>query len=68
MILGIVIVHRQLVAMVRMNGVQLHPFDLHIIINLVECNPSIKNAHNWIPICLPHFNDALVIQIINPQV
>ncbi|VDN59784.1 unnamed protein product [Dracunculus medinensis] len=57
-ILGIVIVHRQLVAMVRMNGVQLHPFDLHIIINLVECNPSIKNAHNWIPICLPHFNDA----------
>lgn len=57
-ILGVVIAYRQLVAVVRMKGIALHPSDLHILINLVECNPSFRNADNWIPICLPHFNDT----------
>ncbi|VDM46223.1 unnamed protein product [Toxocara canis] len=57
-IFGLVLAHRQLVAVVRMKGIALHPSDLHILINLVECNPSFRNADNWIPICLPHFNDT----------
>lgn len=57
-IMGLVIAHRQLVAVVRMKGIALHPLDFHILVNLVECNPSFRNADNWIPICLPHFTDT----------
>uniref|UniRef100_A0A914ZNT0 Vacuolar fusion protein MON1 homolog n=1 Tax=Parascaris univalens TaxID=6257 RepID=A0A914ZNT0_PARUN len=57
-IFGLVLAHRQLVAVVRMKGIALHPSDLHILVNLVECNQSFRNADNWIPICLPHFNDT----------
>ncbi|KAL3982989.1 Trafficking protein Mon1 family protein [Acanthocheilonema viteae] len=41
-----------------MKGIALNPCDLHLLINLIDCNPSLKNADNWIPICLPHFNDT----------
>ncbi|VDK57011.1 unnamed protein product [Anisakis simplex] len=57
-VFGLVLAHRQLVTLVRMKGIALHPSDLHILINLLECNPSFRNADNWIPICLPNFNDT----------
>uniref|UniRef100_A0A8R1TTQ2 Vacuolar fusion protein MON1 homolog n=1 Tax=Onchocerca volvulus TaxID=6282 RepID=A0A8R1TTQ2_ONCVO len=55
---GLVIANRQLITVVRMKGIALHPCDLHLLINLIDCNPSLKNADNWIPICLPQFNDT----------
>lgn len=54
---GLVIADRQLVTVVRMRGVPLNSCDLHLLINLIDCNPSLKNADNWIPICLPQFNE-----------
>ena len=33
--------------------------DLQLILNLVAANDSLKqNAANWIPLCLPAFNDG----------
>lgn len=58
LIMGLIVAHRQLVTVVRMKGVSLHPFDLHILLNLVECNPSFRHAENWVPICLPHFDES----------
>ncbi|VDK86379.1 unnamed protein product [Litomosoides sigmodontis] len=50
--------NRQLITVVRMRGIALNPCDFHLLINLIDCNPSLKNADNWIPICLPNFNDT----------
>ncbi|VDD94196.1 unnamed protein product [Enterobius vermicularis] len=58
LIMGLVVAHRQLVTVVRLKGLALHPFDLHILLNLVECNPSFRHAENWVPICLPHFDES----------
>lgn len=58
LIMGLMVAHRQLVTVVRIKGVSLHPFDLHILLNLVECNPSFRHAENWVPICLPHFDES----------
>uniref|UniRef100_A0A915PJN9 Ribosomal protein L2 C-terminal domain-containing protein n=1 Tax=Setaria digitata TaxID=48799 RepID=A0A915PJN9_9BILA len=55
---GLVVANRQLITVVRMKGIPLNPCDLHLLINLIDCNPSLKNADNWIPICLPQFNDT----------
>lgn len=55
---GLVVANRQLITVVRMKGIILNPCDLHLLINLIDCNPSLKNADNWIPICLPQFNDT----------
>uniref|UniRef100_A0A0R3RXN0 GRIP domain-containing protein n=1 Tax=Elaeophora elaphi TaxID=1147741 RepID=A0A0R3RXN0_9BILA len=55
---GLVLANRQLITIVRMKGITLNPCDLHLLINLIDCNPSLKNADNWIPICLPQFNDT----------
>uniref|UniRef100_A0A1I8EMY6 Vacuolar fusion protein MON1 homolog n=1 Tax=Wuchereria bancrofti TaxID=6293 RepID=A0A1I8EMY6_WUCBA len=55
---GLVVANRQLITVVRMKGITLNPCDLHLLINLIDCNPSLKNADNWIPICLPQFNDT----------
>lgn len=60
LVYGLVLAKRQLVTVIRMKGVALNPCDLHLLINLIDCNPSLKNADNWIPICLPQFNDTYV--------
>ncbi|VDM95875.1 unnamed protein product [Thelazia callipaeda] len=48
----------QLITVVRIKGVALYPCDLHLLINIIDCNPQFKHADNWIPVCLPHFNDT----------
>uniref|UniRef100_A0A914UUA6 Vacuolar fusion protein MON1 homolog n=1 Tax=Plectus sambesii TaxID=2011161 RepID=A0A914UUA6_9BILA len=57
LVFGVIVVRRQLVTMVRMKKYALHPADLHIVLNLVACNPSFKNVESWSPICLPRFDD-----------
>lgn len=48
----------QLVTMVRLRKYTLHPSDLHLLINLIQSNPSFRNAESWSPICLPRFDDT----------
>uniref|UniRef100_A0A0N5ARU9 Vacuolar fusion protein MON1 homolog n=1 Tax=Syphacia muris TaxID=451379 RepID=A0A0N5ARU9_9BILA len=63
LIMGLVVSYRQLVTVVTVKnkGVTLHPLDLHILINLIECNPSFCNSENWLPICLPHLNESVFL-------
>lgn len=62
MTFGFVIAHRQIVTIVRYKKYNIHPRDLHILINLVSGNASLQltEAQTWSPICLPKFNDTLV--------
>jgi len=56
LVFAILLVHGQLVALVRMKKLYLHPTDLHLILNLVSNSESLKAFENWAPICLPKFN------------
>ncbi|PAV92355.1 hypothetical protein WR25_20211, partial [Diploscapter pachys] len=57
-IFGLVIAHCQIAARVRHKKHEIHPRDMHILINLIDNSPSFKDAEMWIPICLPHFDDS----------
>ena len=63
LVFGVVVARSQLVALVCRKKYKLHPFDLHLLLNLVECNASsFRNAqHTWTPICLPKFDNTFVI-------
>jgi len=56
-VFGILVVHRQLVAMVRMKRIQMMPSDFNdIVVNTIECHSSLREGENCVPICLPIFN------------
>uniref|UniRef100_A0A8R1E2A3 Vacuolar fusion protein MON1 homolog n=1 Tax=Caenorhabditis japonica TaxID=281687 RepID=A0A8R1E2A3_CAEJA len=55
---GIVIAHRQIAAYVRFKKYVIHPRDINIIINLVSDKSLQTDSQNWVPICLPRFNDT----------
>ncbi|CCD71104.1 Vacuolar fusion protein MON1 homolog [Caenorhabditis elegans] len=55
---GIMIARRQIAAMVRFKKYMIHPRDLNIVINLVSDNTLQTDSQNWVPICLPRFNDT----------
>lgn len=56
-VFGLLLHKNQLVTLVRMKGQTLHPMDVHLIINLVRCSPSLKSAQShWVPVCLPKFD------------
>ncbi|GMS95403.1 hypothetical protein PENTCL1PPCAC_17578 [Pristionchus entomophagus] len=57
-IFGLVLAHRQLVSLVRFNKYLIHQKDVHILINLISNNQSLRNGETWTPICLPKFNDT----------
>ena len=57
---GLVIASGRLVSVVRPKKHSLHPGDLHLIFNMLFEAGSIRAAggENWIPICLPGFNNT----------
>lgn len=56
LVFAILIAKNKLITSVRMKKYCIHPADLRIIFNLVECSESFKSAESWTPICLPKFD------------
>lgn len=57
LVFAILIAKNKLITSVRMKKYFIHPADLRIIFNLVECSESFKSAEScWTPICLPRFD------------
>uniref|UniRef100_A0A2P2I3T0 Vacuolar fusion protein MON1 homolog n=1 Tax=Hirondellea gigas TaxID=1518452 RepID=A0A2P2I3T0_9CRUS len=55
-VFGVVLTGLQVVAIVRLKGVVLHPADLHLLCNLINATNSLRASENWMPICLPQFD------------
>ncbi|EDV26624.1 uncharacterized protein TRIADDRAFT_22109 [Trichoplax adhaerens] len=58
LVFAILITENQLITLVRPKKYNLHPADLHLIINLVNASTSFQSCESWLPICLPKFNDS----------
>ncbi|CAG0894366.1 unnamed protein product, partial [Cyprideis torosa] len=58
MVFALLISDYQLLALARHKKYQLHPADLHIVMNLVANSESFKAAESWTPICLPKFDPS----------
>ncbi|BFF96174.1 vacuolar fusion protein MON1 homolog A [Drosophila madeirensis] len=56
LVFAVLIANNKLIALVRMKKYSIHPADLRLIFNLVECSESFKSSENWSPICLPKFD------------
>lgn len=56
LVFAVLIANNKLIALVRMKNYSIHPADLRLIFNLIECSESLKNSENWTPICLPKFD------------
>ncbi|KAH8402955.1 hypothetical protein KR222_001029 [Zaprionus bogoriensis] len=56
LVFAVLIANNRLIALVRMKNYSIHPADLRLIFNLIECSESFKNSENWTPICLPKFD------------
>ncbi|KAF2355387.1 Vacuolar fusion protein Mon1 [Trinorchestia longiramus] len=56
LVFGVVLTGLQVVSVVRLKSVVLHPADLHILCNLVQASDSLRASENWMPICLPQFD------------
>ena len=57
---GLIVAAGRLVSVVRPKKHSLHPGDLHLIFNMLFEASSVKAAggENWIPLCLPGFNNT----------
>lgn len=57
---GLIVAGGQLVSVVRPKKHSLHPGDLHLIFNMLFEAGAVKAAggENWIPLCLPGFNNT----------
>ncbi|XP_053694905.1 vacuolar fusion protein MON1 homolog A [Sabethes cyaneus] len=58
LIFAVLIANNKLIALVRMKKYSIHPADLRLIFNLIECSESFKSAESWTPICLPKFDSS----------
>ncbi|XP_064546459.1 vacuolar fusion protein MON1 homolog [Drosophila montana] len=56
LVFAVLIANNRLIALVRLKNYSIHPADLRLIFNLIECSESFKNYENVVPICLPIFN------------
>ncbi|XP_017117151.1 vacuolar fusion protein MON1 homolog A [Drosophila elegans] len=56
LVFAVLIANNKLIALVRMKKYSIHPADLRMIFNLIECSESFKSSENWSPICLPKFD------------
>lgn len=56
LVFAVLIANNKLIALVRMKKYSIHPADLRLIFNLIECSESFKSAESWTPICLPKFD------------
>lgn len=56
LVFAVLIANNKLICLVRMKKYSIHPADLRLIFNLIECSESFKTAESWTPICLPKFD------------
>ncbi|XP_017486336.1 PREDICTED: vacuolar fusion protein MON1 homolog A [Rhagoletis zephyria] len=56
LVFAVLIANNKLISLVRMKKYSIHPADLRLIFNLIECSESFKASENWTPICLPKFD------------
>lgn len=56
LIFAILLAKNQLISLVRLKNQTLHPVDLKLIFNLIDCSESFKSTESWVPICLPKFD------------
>ncbi|XP_061398217.1 vacuolar fusion protein MON1 homolog A [Musca vetustissima] len=56
LVFAILLAQNRLVSLVQMKKYSIHPADLRLIVNLIECSESFKPSENWTPICLPKFD------------
>ncbi|XP_047736822.1 vacuolar fusion protein MON1 homolog A-like, partial [Hyalella azteca] len=56
LVFAVVVTGLQVVSVVRLKTVVLHPADLHLLCNLVHASDSLRASENWMPICLPQFD------------
>lgn len=56
LIFAILLAKNQLISLVRLKNQSLHPVDLKLIFNLIDCSESFKSTESWVPICLPKFD------------
>ncbi|GAB0086552.1 Vacuolar fusion protein MON1 homolog [Sergentomyia squamirostris] len=56
LVFAVLIAQNKLICLIRMKKYFIHPADLRLIFNLVECSESFKAAETWTPICLPKFD------------
>uniref|UniRef100_A0A0A1WVC6 Vacuolar fusion protein MON1 homolog n=1 Tax=Zeugodacus cucurbitae TaxID=28588 RepID=A0A0A1WVC6_ZEUCU len=56
LVFAVLIANNKLISLVRMKKYSIHPADLRLIFNLIECSESFKSSENWTPICLPKFD------------
>ncbi|ODM96727.1 Vacuolar fusion protein MON1 A [Orchesella cincta] len=57
-VFALLVANNQLVSIVRMKKVFMHPMDLHIILNLIDASESFISVDSWVPICLPRFDSS----------
>uniref|UniRef100_A0AC34QY11 Vacuolar fusion protein MON1 homolog n=1 Tax=Panagrolaimus sp. JU765 TaxID=591449 RepID=A0AC34QY11_9BILA len=56
-VFGILVAHRQLVAIVRRKTHNLTASDFNVIINIIDNHKqSLQNSENYVPLCLANFN------------
>ncbi|XP_052865986.1 vacuolar fusion protein MON1 homolog A [Anopheles cruzii] len=58
LVFAVLIANNKLIALVRMKKYFIHPADLRLIFNLIECSESFKAAESWTPLCLPKFDSS----------
>ncbi|ETN67125.1 sand [Anopheles darlingi] len=58
LVFAVLIANNKLIALVRMKKYFIHPADLRLIFNLIECSESFKTAESWTPLCLPKFDSS----------
>lgn len=58
LVFAVLIANNKLIALVRMKKYFIHPADLRLIFNLIECSESFKSAESWTPLCLPKFDSS----------
>ncbi|XP_053959622.1 vacuolar fusion protein MON1 homolog A [Anastrepha ludens] len=56
LVFAVLIANNKLISLVRMKKYSIHPADLRLVFNLIECSESFKTSENWTPICLPKFD------------
>ncbi|XP_067626191.1 vacuolar fusion protein MON1 homolog [Eurosta solidaginis] len=56
LVFAVLLANNKLISLVRMKKYSIHPADLRLVFNLIECSESFKASENWTPICLPKFD------------
>nr|CAG4638358.1 EOG090X03TW [Cyclestheria hislopi] len=63
LLFALLIGNSQIISMATIKKQHLHPSDIHLIINLVNCSETFKTAEGWTPICLPHYDPSTFLYV-----